>query len=234
MKQYFIFDVDGTLTLSRKHIDHKFYTFFLDFCRNNLVYLVTGSDKPKTMEQLTPEIYNSCKTVYNCLGNDVWQGNENIYTSEWVLPEVVQEALSFLLTESKFPIRSGLHFEHRPGLCNFSVVGRNATQEQRAEYVKWDKETFERIKIANAINDMFPQIECRVGGETGIDIIQRGRDKAQIISHFEDEDAKIYFFGDRMDKAGNDYSLSEVVKTKGGEIFHVKDYKDTWNFLRSL
>ena len=63
MKQYFIFDVDGTLTLSRKHIDHKFYTFFLDFCRNNLVYLVTGSDKPKTMEQLTPEIYNSCKTV---------------------------------------------------------------------------------------------------------------------------------------------------------------------------
>jgi phosphomannomutase len=127
-----------------------------------------------------------------------------------------------------------LHFEHRPGLCNFSVVGRNATQEQRAEYVKWDKETFERIKIANAINDMFPQIECRVGGETGIDIIQRGRDKAQIISHFEDEDAKIYFFGDRMDEAGNDYSLSEVVKTKGGEIFHVKDYKDTWNFLRSL
>ncbi len=234
MKTYFIFDVDGTLTLSRKHIDHEFYTFFLDFCRNNLVYLVTGSDKPKTVEQLTPEIYNSCKTVYNCLGNDVWQGNENIYTSDWVLPEVVHEALSFLLTESKFPIRSGLHFEHRPGLCNFSVVGRNATQEQREEYAKWDKETYERIKIANAINDMFPQIECRVGGETGIDVIQRGRDKAQIISHFDDEDAQIYFFGDRMDEAGNDYSLSEVVKTKGGEIFHVKDYKDTWNFLRSL
>jgi phosphomannomutase len=234
MKQYFIFDVDGTLTPSRQRIDERFYSYFLPFCRHNLVYLVTGSDKEKTVEQLTPEIYNSCHTVYNCLGNDVWQGNNNIYKSNWVLPEVVHEALSFLLTESKFPLRTGLHFEHRTGLCNFSVVGRNANLDQRAEYVKWDKENQERIRIANAINDLFPQIECRVGGETGIDIIQRGKDKAQIISHFSDEDAKIYFFGDRMDENGNDYTLSRVVKEKGGELFHVKDYKDTWDILKNI
>jgi phosphomannomutase len=234
VKRKFIFDVDGTLTPSRQKIDDKFYTYFLNFCRNNLVYLVTGSDKPKTVEQVTPEIYNSCKTVYNCLGNDVWQGNENIYTSDWKLPEVVHEALSFLLGESEFPYRTGLHFDHRPGLCNFSVIGRNATLEQRAEYVEWDKKTYERIKIANAINDMFPNIEARIGGETGLDIIERGRDKAQIISQFADEDAKLFFFGDKMEQGGNDHSLSQVIKEKGGELFHVKDYKDTWDILKNV
>lgn len=234
MKKCFIFDVDGTLTLSRQRIDDKFYTYFLDFCRNNLVYLVTGSDKEKTVEQLTEEIYNSCHTVYNCLGNDVWRGNENIYKSKWVLPEVICEALSFLLGESEFPLRTGNHFEYRTGLCNFSVVGRNATLEQRKQYVEWDKTTYERIKIANAINDLFPSIEAKIGGETSIDIIERGRDKAQIISHFNEEDTKLYFFGDRMDVSGNDYSLSRVIKDKKGELFHVKDYKDTWNILKNL
>lgn len=234
VKRKFIFDVDGTLTPSRQKIDDKFYHYFLDFCRNNLVYIVTGSDKAKTVEQLSEEIYNSCNTVYNCLGNDVYQGNENIYRNKWVLPEVVHEALSFLLGESSFPLRTGLHFEHRPGLCNFSVVGRNATLEQRRQYVEHDRETKERILIANAINDMFPDVEARVGGETGIDIIQRGRDKAQIMSHFNEEDTEVFFFGDRMEPGGNDHSLAESLrKKKGSVLFHVKDYKDTWDVLRN-
>ena len=48
----FIFDVDGTLTPSRKQIDHSFWTFFLKFCCSNDVYLVTGSDREKTVEQI--------------------------------------------------------------------------------------------------------------------------------------------------------------------------------------
>ena len=48
----FIFDVDGTLTPSRKQIEHEFWAPFLIFCRHNDVYLVTGSDRQKTLEQL--------------------------------------------------------------------------------------------------------------------------------------------------------------------------------------
>ena len=48
----FIFDVDGTLTPSRGKIDNDFKKFFVEFCMNNNVYLVTGSDKPKTVEQI--------------------------------------------------------------------------------------------------------------------------------------------------------------------------------------
>ena len=44
MVDKFIFDVDGTLTPSRREIDMDFAVFFTEFCAENKVYLVTGSD----------------------------------------------------------------------------------------------------------------------------------------------------------------------------------------------
>ena len=51
MVDKFIFDVDGTLTPSRQEIDMDFAVFFTDFCAERDVYLVTGSDREKTIEQ---------------------------------------------------------------------------------------------------------------------------------------------------------------------------------------
>ena len=46
----YIFDIDGTLTPSRNPINPVFKTFFQHFVKNNRVWLVTGSDKDKTIE----------------------------------------------------------------------------------------------------------------------------------------------------------------------------------------
>ena len=62
----FVFDVDGTLTLSRRKIDAVFQRWFLEFCYDNNVYLVTGSDYPKTVEQVGTSIAENVKRVYNC------------------------------------------------------------------------------------------------------------------------------------------------------------------------
>jgi phosphomannomutase len=222
----FIFDVDGTLTPSRGKIDLKFKEFFNEFCCNNQVFLVTGSDKPKTVEQIGEDTYNMCYTVYNCNGNDVWQSKKHIRTNEWILPEAAHDWLSKQLTDSKFPIRSGLHFEHRPGMVNFSIVGRNATKEQRAEYVVWDNENIERVWIADKFNLRFPELEAKVGGETGIDISPKGFDKSQIIKDFDKEDV-LWFFGDAMHEGGNDYPLAQVVHHHR----HVLTWKNTWEYL---
>ena len=223
----FIFDVDGTLTPSRGVIDSKFKEFFNEFCRNNQVFLVTGSDKPKTVEQIGEDTYNLCHTVYNCNGNDVWQSNKHVRTNDWILPEKPHEWLSNILTDSDFPVRTGLHFEHRPGMVNFSVVGRNATAEQRAHYVKWDKDTSERDNIAGWFNAIFPELEAKVGGETGIDIAPKGADKSQVAKDFDPEDVT-YFFGDRMDPGGNDYPLAQVVDYHR----HVAGWQQTWEYLQ--
>ena len=85
MRKY-IFDVDGTLTPSRQKIDSNFADFFLRFISNHYVYLVTGSNRKKTIEQITEPIYNKCKRVYNCSGNDVYEGKRLIHRFNWKIP----------------------------------------------------------------------------------------------------------------------------------------------------
>jgi phosphomannomutase len=223
----FIFDVDGTLTPSRRGMDAEFQGYFLDFCYANDVYLVTGSDYAKTLEQVGPDVCEAVTRIYNCNGNDVWEKGVNIHTNDWTLPEDAHEWLSVQLTESDFSIRTGLHFEHRPGLVNFSIVGRNATKEDRAAYVAYEEWNGERGKIANAFNLTFPDLQATVGGETGIDIAPLGADKSQIIEDFEVED-KLYFFGDRMDPNGNDYTLSQEVDIAKP----VKKWQETFEILQ--
>ena len=229
----FIFDVDGTLTPSRKKITPEFFDEFFQFTEENDVYLVTGSDRDKTLEQITPEIYNNCKRVYNCSGSDVYEGDKNVYRDDWELPEKVERFLQDELDFSQFPIRNGNHIERRPGGVNFSILGRDPDpMKGRDEYIKWNKIHSERRFIALRILDMFPDLSVALGGQTGIDIGPLGADKSQILRDFTADD-EIHFFGDRMEPGGNDYSLGEAVKKMGGFTYNVDSYKDTRDVIIS-
>ena len=229
----FIFDVDGTLTPSRKKITPEFFDEFFQFTEENDVYLVTGSDRDKTLEQITPEIYNNCKRVYNCSGSDVYEGDKNVYRNDWELPEKVERFLQDELDFSQFPIRNGNHIERRPGGVNFSILGRDPDpMKGREEYIKWNKIHSERRFIALRIMDMFPDLSVALGGQTGIDIGPLGADKSQILRDFTADD-EIHFFGDRMESGGNDHSLGEAVKKMGGFTYNVDSYKDTRDVIIS-
>ena len=230
----FIFDVDGTLTPSRQEIDGDFAVFFGNFCAENDVYLVTGSDKEKTIEQIGEEIYSLAQRVYNCSGSDVWQGEKHIRTDNWCIGPITKSFLLRQLQESKFPLRTGLHIEERPGMVNFSVVGRNATMGERKLYVKHDTENQERIIIAKQFNEEFPDLIARPGGETGIDISPKGKDKSQILIDFDDNDM-IHFYGDRMDVMGNDYPLKKALWERGNcTTTEVVGWQDTLEKLKCL
>ena len=228
----FIFDVDGTLTPSRGIIDLEFKAFFNSFCLMNDVYLVTGSDKPKTIEQISKHTYNLCKQVYQCNGNDIWEGDNNIRTNEWTLPDLARTFLISCEYESQFNIRTGNHIEERPGMVNFSIVGRNASLYERNQYVAYDTKENERNTIANAFNTMFPDLSAKVGGETGIDISPRGADKSQILRDFKEDD-KIHFYGDAMFDGGNDKPLADALQQyQLGFSHQVRDWEHTWEKLR--
>ena len=230
----FIFDVDGTLTPSRGKIDEKFSQFFFDFCTLNHVYLVTGSDKPKTIEQIGNVIYGMAKRVYNCSGSEVWEGSKQIKVDDWKLPRDARIWLQDKLEESSFPLRTGLHIEERSGMVNFSVVGRNATMGERKLYVKHDIENNERNLIAELFEERFPKIQAKVGGETGIDIFPLGSDKSQILRDFDPND-ELHFFGDAMHPAGNDYPLKKIMLDNDlGICYNVRDYVHTWELLKTL
>ena len=221
----FIFDVDGTLTPSRKQIHPGFSAEFLIFCCKFDTYLVTGSDKDKTIEQVGSDIYNRCKRVFNCSGSDIYDGRNSVYRSTW---KPSDELISFLndeLDNSTFPTRTGNHIEHRPGGINFSILGRgDDSMKHRKEYVKWDINTTERILMSDRIKSEFPDLNIQIGGETGLDISDN--DKSQILTDFNSED-EIHFFGDMMLEGQNDYPLAKALKEMGGYPHHVKDWEDT-------
>lgn len=228
----FIFDVDGTLTPSRGKIDEKFAQFFFDFCTLHHVYLVTGSDKPKTVEQIGNVIYGMAKRVYNCSGSDVYEGGENVYTSNWKMPYDQKIWLKEILEQSNFPLRTGNHIEERPGMVNFSVVGRNATLGERKLYVDYEKDSPERYTIAELFENRFEGMQAVVGGDTGIDIYPTGCDKSQILKDFKDEDF-LYFFGDKCNPGGNDWPIANAISEgiKMGVPLQVDGWKDTWSKL---
>ncbi len=229
----FIFDVDGTLTPSRGKIDPDFLQFMLFFSGKNDVYLVTGSDRSKTLEQVGLDLYNSCKRVYNCSGSDVYEADKNVYRDDWELPKEIEMFLQDELAYSCFPIRTGLHIERRPGGVNFSILGRGEDPNfGREEYMKWDKERLERQDIAERIRNQFLELTVALGGQTGLDIGPQGSDKSQILRDFSKDD-EIHFFGDMMKEGQNDYSLAKAVQEMGGYSYHVKDWKDTESKINS-
>lgn len=233
IKTAYLFDVDGTLTPSRQLIDPEFKTFMLEFVKTHDVFLVTGSDKPKTVEQIGEDLYNSVVRVYNCGGNDVWSGDNNVYTDPWTLPEEPWKFLETRLIHSPWGPKTGHHFDVRPGMVNFSILGRNATLDQRHAYVEYDTSALERRRIADEFNQYFGAkygIAGTLGGETGIDISARGKDKGQILKDFDDYD-DIVFFGDRTEPGGNDYALAKLlIETERGSVIQV----DHWSFTQKI
>ena len=227
--------MDGTLTPSRKKIEHEFWAPFLIFCRHNDVYLVTGSDRQKTLEQLGLDICYTAKRVYNCSGSDVYEKDKNVYRDDWELPKEVENFLMDELAYSCFPIRNGLHIERRPGGVNFSILGRGKEPSiGRVEYMKWDKERLEREDIAGRLRNAFPNLSVALGGQTGLDIGPLGSDKSQILRDFSKGD-ELHFFGDRIEKGGNDHTLAmKIVENMMGVAYNVQDYTETRTILEGF
>ena len=198
------------------------------------MYLVTGSDREKTIEQVTPGIYNNAKRVYNCSGSDVYEGDLSVYRDDWELPRDVENHLENELLFSKFPVRNGIHIERRPGGVNFSILGRGSgCRVEREEYVKWDQRTNERKEIARRLKLKFPELEVNIGGQTGLDLGAPGSNKSQILRDFRLGE-QLIFFGDMMEEGENDYALAKAVQEMGGSSHCVNGWKDTMMLLNKI
>ncbi len=232
-KIHFLFDVDGTLTPSRLPIDPKFKTFFLTWIKDKSVYLITGSDKDKTIEQIGIEIWKNVTRAYQSCGNQVWEKGNLISEKPFPLSKELNSFFQNILTNTKWEEKYGNHIEERVGLINFSTIGRNCPQIEREKYYKWDNITREREIICKKLMEKFPEIEASVGGQISIDVHPKGANKSQILNDLSGE---IYFFGDKTEKGGNDYPIVERLnkEKRKFKIFTVTDPEKTLEILQKL
>ena len=88
----YLFDVDGTLTPSRKPMVEDFKNYFKFWVSTqqssgNKVYFITGSDYDKTVEQVGEELWNLVDGSYQNSGNRLFCQGRLIFESEWEMPE---------------------------------------------------------------------------------------------------------------------------------------------------
>jgi phosphomannomutase len=230
----YVFDIDGTLTPSRLRIDSEFEQFFINWMEGKKIVFVTGSDKAKTIEQIGDNIWNSADACLQSCSNHIFEGGVETYKIDWKPSNELISFLEELLQETKYTIKTSNHIEERIGLLNFSIVGRDCTQEQREAYYEWDSKSGERLQFAQQIMDRFPGIEASVGGQISIDIHPLGANKSQakawILNNFGQESI-IHFYGDKMSPGGNDYDLAKVLQ-QPHKTYSVTDWKDTMKHLK--
>ena len=244
MERVFVFDIDGTLTPSRQRMTEEFTEFFLPFCKKHNVYLVTGSDYAKVLEQVPKRVLVLVKGVFTCAGNQYYENGTLLHGKRVTFPEELYSFLEEKITHTEYHTKTGNHIEVRPSLLNFSTVGRNCTQKQREEYCHWDLGSGERKALRDEVKQRFPELDCTIGGEISIDIYPVGCDKSQAITFIRDRHgiSPISFFGDKLHHGGNDFPVYSVLNTKERRryaipldiVVPVKEWEETMENLKNI
>ena len=121
-------------------------------------------------------------------------------------------------------------------MLNISVVGRNASLEDRMHYYAWDKKSRERAGFVEQLNAMELPYEASAGGQISVDVVPKGWNKAVAMPEIlkRHPDSAIHFFGDRMGKGGNDRPLALALEAKGAphKAVAVSGYEDCFRHLR--
>jgi phosphomannomutase len=229
----YLFDVDGTLTHACQSIDEEFADIFLSWLRDGKkkVYLVTGSDIEKIKQQVFPSFIDQCEGIFTCSGNVFYSAGCKIYEKTLEIPEGLIENLEVYLAESAWMSKQGAHIELRAGMINFTTLGRNATQNMREAYSRWDMMQREREDIVAYLKDLHPDLEVAIGGAISVDIYPAGSNKAQVVEKLQErhgQDVSFVFVGDKNIPGGNDWPLAQRLEAmENCEWYQVASYEET-------
>ena len=215
----------------------SFQKEFIAWANKKQLFIATGSDYQKTKEQVPQNVLDCFKETHCCMGNEIRDSKGKIIErSSFTIPEDLDEKLQIFLKKSIYPVKTGNHIEFRTGMVNFSIVGRNATLQERLDYAEWDLLNNERIKLVDIINKDYPTLNASIGGSISIDIIEEGRDKGQVINYLENLGAsKVVFVGDKCHPGGNDYGIIRELKNSNlaFEWYQVNGPEETLALLRT-
>ena len=232
----YCFDIDGVLTDTGSNIDPEFKEWFLEWSADKPYVLITGSTLERTVEQIGEEITERALFVANCMGNSIYQDGRTTIVNEFDFTKEEKQWLMDKVATSPFPIRAGNHIVMRQGSANFSIVGRDASVDERLEYKNYDMNAAERLALASEFKSKFQRFDVYIGGDISIDICLKGSNKAQlldIIGNFW-PDFSLLFYADKMGPWGIDEPLKQrIAAASMGASFEILGgYQETKKMLQ--
>jgi len=232
MKVY-VFDVDGVLCDTGEKINPAFANWFLGWSKKQKYYIVTGSSREKTIDQIGEQIVNNASMSFHCLGNSIWINEEEILVNQFDLKTEELNFLNRLIDLCNYNFKTGNHIEQRSGSVNVSFLGHGAPKEERLNFKKWDDANRYRDTVIKTFVKKYPRFDAFKGGMTSIDICLRGADKSQCISLINYSNKPIIFFGDKT-KEENEIDYPLAILREIHTVYQIDNgYKETWDILKN-
>lgn len=240
MKNLILFDMDGTLTESRKKGDIGMMVKLRELTKHANIGILTGSGFEYVKEQCgifwnsSASPKPSSFTLLPCNGtqmyvykNRKWEKSFSVSMRDYYGEDKFKELVQLLIKANYFYAKSnhtchpltGHFISYRESLVNWCPVGRNADEKDRQAFIKFDKNTQIRKKYLKTLNKFlkkngFDQIEIVLGGDTSLDIYPPGWDKRFALQHFP-ATVNCWFVGDRCYPDGNDYHVYNELNQYG-------------------
>lgn len=245
-----LFDVDGTLTPARRDVSPEVLTALANLRQKVAIGFVGGSNLPKQQEQLgvggvsVQTMFDFCFAENGLTAYRLGQELPSNSFIKWIGEEKYKKLNSYILhyiADLDIPKKRGTHIEFRNGMINVSPIGRNASNDERNEYEKYDLEHKIREKFVEKLKQEFGDLGLTfsIGGQISFDVFPTGWDKTYCLQHIENEKnlydgveyKTVHFFGDKTFKGGNDYEIFEDPRTVGHTV---KNPEDTLAQLKEL
>jgi phosphomannomutase len=191
---------------------------FTPFVLENLVFIVSGSDIDKIKEQMPADLFLAVQGIYASMGNEFYRNAQEIFSKGFIDDDSLLSALKDYRKNTKYPHQLYSNYiEIRKGAFNFSILGRDCSQEERSKYNAWDNKAGERAQIVAQLIKLYPQYDFSIGGMISIDIVPKGCGKEQVADFLRADypDKEIIFIGDRTERGGNDFSLAQRLRELG-------------------
>lgn len=181
-----LFDVDGTLTPSRKAVTPATTAFLAELRGRVTTGMVGGSDLPKQLEQLGEGVLHMFDYVFPENGLKAFKDGALIGQTSFLdklgearLQALVNFVLGYLSTLD-IPKKRGTFIEFRTGMLNVSPIGRNCSQAERDEFEAYDAAHKVRATMIAALQAKFPDYNLKysIGGQISFDVFPVVREGA--------------------------------------------------------
>lgn len=252
-KKIIVFDLDGTLTLSKSPMDVEMAELLARLLVFKDVAVMSGAHFPQYQKQFL-NFLNSrsafsrlhlLPTCGACLfnynngpdgENPSGAGWQNVYKEELSAQdkEKIIQAFNQVMAEISYQPEKvfGDILEDRGGTqISFSALGQAAPRDLKKV---WDPDFKKRLAMKVLLDKKIPDFDVKVAGTTSIDVTRQGIDKAYGIKKIETvlgfTKPEMLYVGDALFPGGNDYSVKEV----GVDCVQVGGPEETKELIRKI
>jgi HAD superfamily hydrolase (TIGR01484 family) len=242
MKTLIVFDLDGTLALSKSAIDDEMSTLLRSLLGVAKVAIISGGDMSQFEQQVVAHLPadERLKDLFLLPTNGTRfyrydNGWQQLYAENLSADQKTQiiAALKAAVAQSGFGATQtwGDAIEDRESQITYSALGQAAPLDAKKT---WDPDFSKRQKIKALLDVSLPDFSVRLGGTTSIDITKPGIDKAYGIGKLRDilstPTSQMIYVGDALFPGGNDYPA----RSTGATCIQVRDPEETKRVIETI